>query len=148
MNKKKIIFVVILVLFVAVLVYFFSSINNNKSYVDKIDYDMEISFSGRNYMIDTGYAGISDYILINTQTKIAHYINHYHVMVDNSNGGKDKYKVKKFKLNNSQLDLLIEYSNKPSEEANNDYIKIEYNNKTTILNESSAQEILNFIDKR
>ena len=103
MNKKKIIFVIILVLLIGVLAYFLSNINNNKSYVDNIDYDMEISFSGRNYMIDTGYAGISDYILINTQTKTAHYINHYHVMVDNPNGGKDKYKVKKFTLTNSEL---------------------------------------------
>ena len=162
MNKKKIVFVVILVLLVAVLVYLFANQRIKGWYVDQIDYDMEIKFRETHPQLG-GFAHTSNYVLINTQSKTAHYISHYNIYAVNYDKNRDRYTIKKFKLSDAQVNLLIEYANKDSEEINrdefdsntgltlikpNEYLEIEYNNKTTILNESSAQEILNFIDER
>ena len=151
--KRKVIFLFIIILIIFILIQIYIHLyRNTNSYIENINYDMEVHFYYFNPP-EGGYATTEEYVLVNTKSKTAHYINRYHVIFPELEGKKpDKYTVKKFKLNDYQINTLIEASVRESENVKNTYnflkyIEIKYNNKSTTLVNPLSQEIIDFLDR-
>ena len=140
--KKKIIYIILIILCILTVIGIFYRFKmKDENTINKIKYDMKITY---NHVIEmTGYGTEYDFDLIDIKNKKVHFIHDYNIWGNESNPLKKghNYTIKTIKLTDNDIKMLLQLTNKESEEYlkndyNKEYLTIEYKGKTIYLENS------------